>query len=187
MPPVDEDGVALERYRDYLRVLAGLHLNPRLRGKLDPSDIVQQTLLRAHQALDQLRAREAGEVAAWLRQILARTLADAGRAFGRAKRDLALERSLETSLADSSARLEALLADGRATPAAQAERHEQLVQLAEGLARLPEPQRQAVVLKHCQGWSLAAVAEHLGRTPAAAASLLRRGLKQLRRHLDEGD
>ena len=36
------------------------------------------------------------------------------------------------------------------------------------------------MLKHCQGWSLAEIGRHLDRSPAAVASLLQRGLKQLR-------
>ena len=47
---------ALEPFRRYLEVLARVHLDPRLRGKLDPADIVQQTLLRACAALPDLRA-----------------------------------------------------------------------------------------------------------------------------------
>jgi RNA polymerase sigma-70 factor (ECF subfamily) len=175
--------VDLERYRDYLRLLAKLHLDPRLKAKFEPSDVVQQTLLRAYQGLTKLRGRESGEVAAWLRKILANTLADAVRDFGRAKRDVALERSL----AASSARLEAWLAADQSSPSDQAERNEQLLTLAEALSHLPEPQREAVILKHCQGWTLDAIAEHLDRTTAAVASLLRRGLAQLRGLLDKRD
>src|SRR5262249_44132637 len=94
---LDGDGAALEQFRSYLRLLARLHLDPRLVGKLDASDIVQQTLLQAHQARDQFRGK-GGERAAWLRQILARNLAHAVRDFGRDKRDVAREQSLEAAL-----------------------------------------------------------------------------------------
>jgi RNA polymerase sigma-70 factor (ECF subfamily) len=72
---------ARERFRAYLRLLACLPPDPRLRGKLDPSDVVQQTLLEAYQKRDQFRGTTEGE---W--QALAHNLADAPRAFGRAAR-----------------------------------------------------------------------------------------------------
>jgi RNA polymerase sigma-70 factor (ECF subfamily) len=182
----DGPALPLERFREYLRVLARLQIEPRLQAKLDPSDLVQQTLLKAHQAGEQFRGTTAAEQAAWLRQILANTLANAIRDFARAKRDVTLERSLETALADSSARLEAWLVTKEPSPSQQAERNEQLLQLAEQLAGLPEIQREVLLLRHCQGWSLAEIATHLGRTRAAVASLLRRGLQQLRGHLQSG-
>jgi RNA polymerase sigma-70 factor (ECF subfamily) len=169
-----------ERYRAYLRLLARLHLDPRLRGKLDPSDVVQQTLVQAYQALHQFRGNSDGEMAAWLRQILARNLAMAVRDFARGKRDLARERSLEDALAQSSSRLDAWLAADQSSPSVQARRKEQAVLLAEALEQLPEAQREALVLQHWQGWSLAQIGAQLGRSPEAVAGLIKRGLKRLR-------
>jgi RNA polymerase sigma-70 factor (ECF subfamily) len=170
----------LDRFREYLRLLARLQLDPRLQGKLDPSDIVQQTLVKAQQALGQFRGSSEGELVAWVRRILANTLIDAARKLGR---EVGRQRSLEDALADSSARLEAWLADSQASPSEQAGHQEQLLRLADALALLPEDQRQAVELHYLQGQSLAEVAGHMGRTQPAVAGLLRRGLKKLRQHL----
>ena len=92
------------------------------------------------------------------------------------------ERSLEEALADSSARLEALLAADQSSPSQKAIREEQLARLARVLAFLPENQRQAVELHYLNGCSVGEVGERLGRSKASAAGLLRRGLKALRGH-----
>jgi RNA polymerase sigma-70 factor (ECF subfamily) len=180
-----EQGAMLERYRDYLRLLARLQMPARLQGKLDPSDIVQQTLLKAFEKLDQLRGQSEGQIAAWLRTILASILANAVRDHGRQKRDAALERSLEAALDHSSACLEGWLAAEQSSPSEQAQRNEQVLRLAQGLSTLPAAQRDVLVLKHCHGWTVEAIGEHLGKTRASVASLLRRGLKQLREFLQE--
>lgn len=181
-------GRVLESYSKYLWVLAQVHLDTRLRGKLDPADVVQQVLLRACVGFAQLRGRDPGTVAAWLRKILAHTLADAVRDFERARRAIDRERSLEQALDRSSARLAEWLAADQSSPSERAARNEDLLRLADALCALPDETREAVILKHCRDWTLAEIAGHLGRTPAAVASLLHRGLKQLRGLLrDEGD
>jgi RNA polymerase sigma-70 factor (ECF subfamily) len=185
-PGVGDSPVPIERFRDYLRLLAGLELDRRLRGKVDPSDLVQQALLRAHQARDQFRGRTQAEQAGWLRQILARTLADAVRDFTREKRDVAKERSLEASLGLSSARLVGWLAAAGAAPSEQAAREEEAVRVAVALAGLPGPQRDALLLRYFHGMPLPEIARELGRTRAGVASLLRRGLAQLRERLGRG-
>ena len=173
-------GRVLKPFRPYLAVLAQVHLDARLRGKLDPADVVQQSLLRACVALDQLRDRSPPVRAAWLRKILARTLADAVRDSERDRRDVDRERSLEASIAQSSARLGLFLAADQSAPSERAARNEDLLRLADALCALPDDAREAVVLKRCRDWTVAEIAGHPGRTPAAVASLLHRGLKQLR-------
>ena len=170
----------LDGYYQYLLLLARVHLDPRLVRKLDASDVVQQTLLEAYEQWGQFRGQDETELAAWLRQILVHNLDDALRGFRRAKRDVARERSLEDAVDHSSARLEAWLAAEQSSPSQQAMRHERAIRLANALAELPDAQREAIVLQHWHGQSLAEIAEQLGRTRTAVAGLLKRGLKRLR-------
>ncbi|MFL5242122.1 MAG: sigma-70 family RNA polymerase sigma factor [Gemmataceae bacterium] len=177
--------VWLTRYRDYLRLLARLNLDPRLQGKVDPSDVVQEALLKAQKSLVQFRGTTEGERVAWLRSILATTLAEFVRRFTRQQRDVALERSLHASLEESSSRLEAWLADGNSSPADLLARQETLVQLAAALESLPEDQRAVLELRYLHGKPIAAIEQATGRSKASIAGLLRRGLDRLRELLEE--
>lgn len=181
---VESGQPCLEHYREYLRLLARLHLDVRLQGKVDPSDIVQQTLLKAHENRDQFRGQTAAELSAWLRRILANTLTDALRQFGRAQRDVALERSFEVAMEDSSVRMEAWLAADQSSPSERVIRQEELQQLAGALAQLPDDQRTALELKHLRGWSVEAISAHVGRSKLAVGGLLRRGMHRLRELLE---
>jgi RNA polymerase sigma-70 factor (ECF subfamily) len=174
---------ALEPFRRYLEVLARAHLHPSLRGKLDPADLVQQTLLRACTALPDLRGRSPEALAAWLRKILAHTLADTVKHYHRDRRDVDLERSLEADLDQSSSGLVGGLAADQTSPSRAAQRNEELLQLANALAELPEPMREVVILKHCRGQTLQEIADRIGKTVPSVASLLRRGLEALRKRL----
>jgi RNA polymerase sigma-70 factor (ECF subfamily) len=177
----------LERYRPYLLLLARSQLPPRLRAKLDASDIVQQTLLEAHRDRDRFHDIDGAGRVAWLRTILAHNLANAARDFDRDKRDVNREQSLEQALQASSARLEAWLSGGGLSPSGQVERNEQLLRLAELLLELPEAQRQAVELRYLWGWTLKEIAGHLGKSPSAVAGLLHRGMSLLRTRFAAAD
>jgi RNA polymerase sigma-70 factor, ECF subfamily len=179
----DEGAKALESYRNYLLMLARLQMDASIQGIIDPSDVVQQTLLRAHQRRDQFRGQSDGERAAWLRKILANTMIDALRKHG-AEADRR-DRSLEQALEQSSCRLEALLAAGTSSPSAKYEHHEQLTRLAGALARLPEDQRRAVELRHLEELSIAEICRLMDRTTASVGGLIQRGLRGLREILEE--
>ena len=159
---------------------------PWLASKLDASDLVQQTLLKAHAARSEFRGHSAGELVAWLRQILTRTLANELRSLGQAKRSVGAERSLEADLDASSCRLDAWLAASQTSPSERMQRGERAAALAVAVDSLPPDQREVVLLKHCHGLPLAEIAASTNRTTAAVAGLLRRGLARLRELLGEG-
>ncbi len=178
----------VERYRAYLLLLARMQLDQRWSARIDPSDLVQQTLLDASAKWTELGTEDAA-LAAWLRKALANNLADALRHLNRARRNVSREQSLDVALDASSARLGNWLAADQPSPSHQASRNEDLLRLAEGLQCLPAPQREAIVLHHLQGWSLHDMARHLERSDTAAAGLLHRGLKKLRvlMHVETGE
>ena len=174
---------ALEGFRDYLLLLARLYLDPRIRSKLDPSDVVQLTLLKAHAQWDRLSDRPDAEVRAWLRTILTNALIDASRQFACQPAEQGL--SLDSVLEQSSARLERWLAAGDSSPSSRAVHAERLMQLSAALAKLSDDQRTAVELRHLHGFPVAAIVELMQRSPASVAGLLRRGLNNLRELLGE--
>jgi RNA polymerase sigma-70 factor (ECF subfamily) len=185
MPPDDAPrDLHLERYREYLRLLARLRLQPWLQAKLDPSDAVHETLLRAHQHRDQFRGQTDGELAAWLRRILANVLVDKAREFGP---EVDREHSL-AALEKSSVRLEKWLADKASSPSERAMRHELLLKMADALAALPADERTALEMRYLEEppRPLAEIAKHLGRpTPRAVGGLLGRGMAKLRKVMRE--
>ena len=176
----------LARYGEYLLLLAQSQFPARLRRKLNASDVVQETLLEAHRDVEQFRGNTSGEMAAWLRQILSRNLANVARDWDRQKRDVRREQSFEQSLSESSARLEAWLSDGNLSPSTQAQRNEQLLQLAQVLMSIPEDQRQVIELRYLQGCSIKEISEQLEKSSGAVAGLLHRGLSKLREQLNQG-
>jgi RNA polymerase sigma-70 factor, ECF subfamily len=174
----------LQPYHGYLWALAYAQLDRRLRGKLDASDIVQQTLLRAHVSLPELRDKSPVVLCAWLRQILATELADAVRHFRRDKRNITRERSLAADIDQSAVSLENWLVASQTSPSRAAARNEELVHLTDALLQLPEDQREAVILRHLRDRPLQQIAEETGHTTASVAGLLRRGLARLREILE---
>jgi RNA polymerase sigma-70 factor (ECF subfamily) len=172
----------LESFRNYLMLLARAQIDDRLRGRLDPEDLVQQTLARAIERRGQFRGASDAQRAAWLRTLLSRTLIDEVR---KVANHAEAGRSLEAMLEASSARLEGFLAADQTSPSGRVERQERLVRLADALAALPEDQRRAVELKHLQGLTLVEAADRMGRSVPAVAGLLQRGLRALREDLGE--
>lgn len=179
-----DDGT-LERYRAYLKLLARNQVDSWLGDRVDASDLVQQSLLNAVNCRHQFRGSSEKELLAWLRTILSNNLKDAYRHYGRAKRDIAKNFSLDAEISQSFRRVDALVTDSASSPSQRAATNEQLLRLPIALDDLPAAQREAILLHHLHGLKLSETAKVLGRSEAAVGGLLHRGLKRLHKLLEE--
>jgi RNA polymerase sigma-70 factor (ECF subfamily) len=177
-------GVLLERYRNYLTLLARLQIGRRLQGKLDAADVVQEAFLRAHDRIAQFRGHCEAEFIRWLRQILANRLAELVRHFLAAqRRDVRLERELAGELDASSQCLQQYLVAPGSSPSQQASRRELAVLLADALEQLPEHYREVIILHQLEDLAFPEVARRMGRSLDSVKNLWIRALTRLRRML----
>ena len=178
-----ELGRLLEGYRNYLSILAQTQLDRKLRGRVGPSDIVQETMLEAHRDFAQFRGQSEPEFLSWLRKILANNLAEAIEVHilaGRrdVRRDVSLA-EIRTSLEKSTVQLGAALAAADKTPSSQAQQHERSLKLADAMGLLPPDYRQVLLLRNLQELPFKEVAENMGRSVGAAKMLWLRAIKAL--------
>jgi RNA polymerase sigma-70 factor (ECF subfamily) len=177
-------GRLLELYRNYLALLARLEIGRRLRGKVDESDLVQETFLEAHRHFGRFRGTTEAELMSWLRQILAGVVANLlRRYYGTQRRDVRLERELADDLDRSSQALGRGLAARQSSPSQQAARREQAVLLADALGRLPAAYQEVIILSHLEGLAFPEVARCMGRSIHSVKNLWARALARLRRSL----
>ncbi len=179
------DPAIVAKYEPYLRMLARTHARKAYQAKIGASDMVQQAMLQAVQGLDGFRGSTEAEFRAWLRQILARHICHLDRDLHRDKRDIRREQSMEQKMAQSSMRLEGLLAGDGPTPSQNAAFGENVLKVADAIDRLPPSQREAIRLHYLEGLKLAEVAQTLDKSSGAIAGLLHRGMKTLRDQLGE--
>lgn len=177
-------GQLLEQYRRYLALLAGVQIGKRLQGKVDASDVVQETFLEAHRNFPNFRGVSEAEFVRWLRRILAANLTDLVRRYLGAKaRDVRLECEIGGALDQSSALLNSGLIAPLASPSQQAASREQAVILADALGQLPDDYRETLVLRHLEGLTFPEVAGRMGRSQDSVEKLWMRGLVRLRQIL----
>ena len=179
-------GRLLERYRNYLTVLARLQIGRRLQGKFDPADVVQETFLRAHDRFRQFRGRTEAELVGWLRRVLASRMAKLLRHYwGTKGRDVRLEQELAEELAQSSSALGHFLVAAIESPSEEAIRREQAILLANALERLPDHYREVILLHEFEDLTFPEVSRRMGRSVDSVKNVWTRALTQLR-HLLEG-
>lgn len=180
----EERGRLLERYRNYLRLLARLEIGRDLQGKIDASDVVQDTFLDAHKHFDGFQGTSEPQFVGWLRQILAGKLANLMRHYlGTQGRDVRREQMGLPDLDRSSERLGAVLVAPLSTPSHQAARREQAVLVANALEQLPADYREVLLRRHWEGQNFADIAAAMGRSVDSVEKLWVRALARLRKQM----
>jgi len=177
-------GTLLQQYRNYLVVLASMQIEKRLQPRVSPSDVVQETMLRAHKNFAQFRGTSEPELLAWLRQILVNNLAKfVEQHMLAARRDVRREVSIErigAALEHSTIQLAALVPASITSPSMAVQQREEAVVLADRLAQLPEDYREVLVLRNLRGLPFDEVAERIGRSVGATRMLWLRAIEKLR-------
>ncbi len=171
-----------ERHRAELHRMLDLRIDPRLRQRVDPSDLVQEAHMEAVRRLDQYTRQRPMPFRIWLRQIayerllmMRRRHIEAGRrAVGR---ELALPDNTSLQLAQH------VLAGGP-TPSQVVVQEELVRRVREAMQQLADIDREVLIMRNLEGLSTREVAEALGIEPAAVSKRYGRALLRLRAILD---
>jgi RNA polymerase sigma-70 factor (ECF subfamily) len=185
-------GQLLQLYRNYLVVLATTQFDRRLRRRLSPSDLVQETMLAALRDFGQFQGCTERQFLAWLRQILINSLHRAIETHLKTKmRDVRCEVSIEhvsRALDRSTVNMAELFVDPSPSPSAPMQRRESAVAFANQLAALRPHYRDVIIMRNLQGLPFEEIADRMQRNPGAVRMLWLRAvdkLKQVARPADE--
>jgi RNA polymerase sigma-70 factor (ECF subfamily) len=175
----------LTLHRDRLRRMIAVRMDPRVAGRLDPSDVIQETVMEAARRLpDYLRRRDCAFYP-WLRRIAWDQLVAIHRRHVEARRR-AVEREAwgELGLSDESvAQLADVFQARQASPSSHLLREELRQRVQAALAGLGGQDREVLVLRHLEQLSMQETAEVLGISLSAAQSRYRRALERLHERL----
>jgi RNA polymerase sigma-70 factor (ECF subfamily) len=172
-----------DQHRDRLRRMVELRIDARVRGRLDPSDVLQEAFLDVARDLNAYLADPKLPPLLWLRLHVGRRLTTLHRQhLGTKMRDAGLEISLyQGALPEaSSAALASMLLGRHTSPTQAAQRAERLLRVQEALNSLDPIDREVLALRHFEHLGRAEAAQVLGITQEAGAKRYFRALKRLK-------
>lgn len=185
------DPAALDRLfgmcRNYLGLMARTQVEGRIRARVDPSDLVQQTMLEAYRSFPRFHGATEGEWLAWLKQILNHNAADFVRYHQTGKRQARKEVQLGNPADSSAADGLANLADSIETPSQELMRKERELEIADAIAQLAPDYQEVIILRNLQRLPFDEVAQRLNRSRPAAQMLWMRAIHKLQEVLKPGD
>ncbi len=186
-------------YRNYLRMVVRTGLGPRLREKLELSDVVQEALVEVVRQFPQFTGQNEAALVGWLRRLVGQKLADLGRYHSRTKRAggvaaVPLDAPWDAGRGEGAGKGEAggggggrlldMLALSQTSPSEVVSRRELIVLLADALGALPEGEADVLWLYHAENLSFEAIGERMGLSRKSVRGVWARGLKRLKRSLE---
>lgn len=175
-------GQLLDGCRQYLLLTANRRLDPELRGKIGPSDMVQETLHEAQRDFEDFQGLSEEELLAWLRRILLNNLADVRRRYRTAGR-----RQISREVAFRDVLSAELLTVESDSPQSYAIAREEDAALKRALDQLAEPGRKVIQWRNYERCSFEEIGQRLGRSAEAARKVWVRTLGQLHHILEPLD
>ena len=166
-----------QRYRGYLHQVVTMRLDPQMSQRVDASDIIQEAQIVAIRRLQDYRRGKPVSFRVWLRQIAHDQLVMAYRKHVQAERRTV---NREIPLPEqSSIRLAGQLMDNGPTPSQQVARDEQVRCIRRALGRLPDNDRNIILMRNCEQLSFDDIGYVLHIKPATARKRYGRALIKL--------
>jgi RNA polymerase sigma-70 factor, ECF subfamily len=175
----DALGALLEQHRDRFRIIARVKLDSAVRGRIDPSDVIQQTFLAAKRDFHQFIGEASGQFEAWLNTILDHNVSNIIQFHARAQRRSVFRERRLNNQHDRESDSEPLPGNN-SSPSQHLARIELREFVVKTLDQLPTAEKEAVRMRYLDDLSLDEIATQLDRSKQAVAGLLKRGLRRLR-------
>jgi RNA polymerase sigma-70 factor (ECF subfamily) len=172
----------LARHRPALQTFVDCHLDPRLRARVDPSDVVQEAQLEVVRRMDDFLARRPMPFHVWVRKTAYERLLNLRRDHRRGRRSVERE---EPWPARSSLLLARPLVQGGPSPSQEAQARELAERAGRAVAELAEADREVLLMRHAEDLSYEEIACLLDVQPAAARKRYGRALIRLQKVLAE--
>ncbi len=177
---------SIGRLRPWLQMIAEREMTGGLRGHVDASDIVQETLLKAWKGESQFAGSTLEQRLAWLRMIVKNTIRDHQRRLGADKRGAGRARTAVDTFSPCDLGLSAHALAQEATGISELIAAEEALALMEAMKQLPLEQRRVIELRHFEGQSHSEIAARLNKTEPATRMLWVRALRTLQQLIVNG-
>lgn len=169
----------LDRYLQRILRIVRMRLGPKLRGRMESMDIVQEVMLRAVRGFDQFEARDEAAFLHWISRLVHNEIRDQADFHNAAKRDSSKEVASSHDSEKNCSVLSQIPADSVYRPSLQLRLKEEVLQLEVAMDKLSETQREVIVMRQYEGLSFKEIGTEMSMSEDAARMQFGRAMDKL--------